>query len=117
MPPVNVSSWSDPVRLSADGAADTVTDFTAGEDTIDLRAITSDIDFLNLAMGDEQKVRIGNIGDDSWITGTIIFEQVGDDVSIKLLSRSGERGRDSLEDIALLSNVTVDQLSLSDLQV
>ncbi|MEM7471041.1 MAG: hypothetical protein AAF340_06785 [Pseudomonadota bacterium] len=103
--------------FAKDGGIDTVTDFTTGEDKLDLRAITADIDFLNVAIGDEQKVRIGNIGNDSWINGTIVFEQVGDDVAIRLLGQGTGRGGVTSDDIALLADVSVDQLSLSDMVI
>lgn len=103
--------------FTKESGIDTVTDFAAGEDILDLRAITADIDFLNVAMGDEQKFRIGSVGDDGWIKGTLLFEQAGSDVMIRLLSDGANGSRDVLEDIAVLSNLSVAQLSLSDMLV
>ncbi|MEM6407939.1 MAG: hypothetical protein AAF700_05920 [Pseudomonadota bacterium] len=103
--------------FTKDGVADIVTDFAAGEDILDLRAITADVDFLKMAIGDDATIRVGSKGSDAWIHGVITFEQVGEDVMIRMLSRDGARGQDKLEDIAILTGQTLDQLSLADMLV
>lgn len=104
--------------FDGDGQLDRVTDFTAGQDSIDLRAITDGMGMVRVSMGEFDFDRIARFDTtDELISGEIIFEQTGADVTIRYYGDTDHLSQQLGLDIAVLEDVSLDDLRLDDLSI
>ncbi len=109
---------SDVFVFGVDGHADRVTDFTVGEDKIDLEQLTSAMNMVRVSLGEFEFVRTRRFEDDpGYEAGEIIFEQSGEDVLIRYQGDPRGLAQEVDLDIAVLENVSLSTISLSDIAI
>jgi hypothetical protein len=101
--------------FGGDGEMDRITDFELGKDTIDLHGLTDGLGMVRVSLGEFDFVRMRRFEEDGeFEAGEIVFEQTGDDVTVRYVGDTSHLAQAKTVDIVVIEGVNLDDMSLQD---